>query len=111
MQVGCDDGIADLRQQLAAEAVLLGVEALEGEELRSGGGFHHERIDLAGADRAQHFFGLLQPRAQLRVLGAKRFVGGGCCTHRHSNLRNLISHSSAADPARAGYARSSTCPR
>jgi hypothetical protein len=109
VEVGCDDGIADLREQLAAEAVLLSVEALEGEELRSSGGFHYERIDFTGADRPQHLFRFLQTRAQHRVFGEKRFVGGGYRFYLHYNLRNLVSHPSPADPARAGCVRSSTC--
>jgi len=58
-----DHRIADLREHFAAEAVLLGVETLEGEELRAGVALRHGRSHLAGADGAEHFLRLLQPCA------------------------------------------------
>lgn len=43
-----DDGVADLREHFAAEAVRFRVDPLQGENLRTGGTLHDQRINLAG---------------------------------------------------------------
>ena len=74
--------------------------------MRAGRAFHHQRINLATADRAQRLLGLLQPGAQLGVFGEERFFSGGLCGHDGSvglAGRSLVVHLAQIEPEQDAF--------
>src|ERR1700689_2759124 len=84
--VAGDDGVTDLPEDLATEAVRFSVQALKSVYLRTHPILNHQSIDFSATDRAKHLLGLAQLRAQLGVLCNERRPGKWIRAHGGSTV-------------------------